>query len=394
MARRKLLFSLFLLTALGAAGSVVWIKYLQQQALAEAKSEINHFEELTNSNDLNRLQTTKFEIEEALARLETVPQLPGDGESEELKRLQTQLTKVNQKLQPEQQALDNLDQAKKLAMEASILVQNPPHPTQVWYDAKQKWQQAINLLKQIPQQSALFPEAQQKIKSYQGNYAFVSRQFDLDQKAVEFNNVASQKIRDKDYQTALKFLNQALLYNRFLVSSYLNRGVVYSELNSHQSAITNFDTALKIDPKNAQAYYYRADEYFKLGNHQQAIADYDQALSLNPDYAAVYLDRGVVQYQLGNTEQALEDFAQSADLFANQGDTQNQQVAQNYLQQVQSSMPPEEVEENPQVIIEDDPDIYIIHTEEKKAKARNSVTNRSNVRVGGFGSSGTRSSSS
>ena len=147
MARRKLLFSLFLLTALGATGSVVWIKYLQQQALAEAKSEINQFEELTNSNDLNRLQTTKFEIEEVIARLEAVPHLPGDGESEELKRLQTQLTKVNQKLQPEQQALDNLEQAKKLAMEASILVQNPPHPTQVWYDAKQKWQQTINLQK-------------------------------------------------------------------------------------------------------------------------------------------------------------------------------------------------------------------------------------------------------
>ena len=57
-------------------------------------------------------------------------------------------------------------------------------------------------------------------------------------------------------------------------------------------------------------------------------------------------------------------------------------------------MPPEEVEEDPQVIIKDDPDVYIIHTEEKKAKARNSVTNRSNVRVGGFGSSGSRSSSS
>ena len=222
----------------------------------------------------------------------------------------------------------------------------------------------------------------------------MSRQFDLDQKAVEFNNLASQKIKAKDYQMALKLLNQALLSNRFLVSSYLNRGVVYSELKSHQSAIANFDTALKIDPKNAQAYYYRADEYFKLGNHQQAIADYDQAISLNPEYAAVYLDRGVVQYQLGNKEQALEDFAQSADLFANQGDTQNQQVAQNYLQQVQSSMPPEGVEEDPQVIIEDDPDVYIIHTEEKKAKTRNSATNRSNVRVGGFGSSGSRSSSS
>jgi len=343
MERRKLILSLFLLTALGSAVSVVWIKYLQQQALAEAKAEINQFEKLSNSDDLNRLQTTKIEIEEAIARLEAVPKLPGDGESEELKRLQTQLTKVEQKLKPEQQPLENLDQAKKIAMEASIIVQSPPHPTQVWYDAKQKWQQAINLLKQIPPQSALFAEAQQKIKSYQGNYAFVSRQFDLDQKAVEFNNLASQKIKAKDYQSALKLLNQALVYNRFLVSSYLNRGVVYSELNSHQSAIANFDTALKIDPKNAQAYYYRADEYFKLGNQQQAIADYDQALSLNPEYAAVYLDRGVVQYQLGNKEQALEDFAQSADLFANQGDTQNQQVAQNYLQQVQSSMPPEEI---------------------------------------------------
>ncbi len=48
-------------------------------------------------------------------------------------------------------------------MSAALLVQNPPHPVNTWYQAQQKWQYAINLLEKIPQESSSYQEATEKL---------------------------------------------------------------------------------------------------------------------------------------------------------------------------------------------------------------------------------------
>ena len=51
-------------------------------------------------------------------------------------------------------------------MAAALLVQNPPHPINIWYEAQEKWQYAINLLEKIPQESGSYLETREKLTLY------------------------------------------------------------------------------------------------------------------------------------------------------------------------------------------------------------------------------------
>ncbi|MGD1805793.1 hypothetical protein ACP6PL_10195 [Dapis sp. BLCC M126] len=74
----------------------------------------------------------------------------------------------------EKTATSKLVTAKKLATEASVIVQNPPHPLEVWQEAQAKWQEAINLLQQIPQDAFVASEAVEKLDLYRINYQAVT----------------------------------------------------------------------------------------------------------------------------------------------------------------------------------------------------------------------------
>lgn len=58
-----------------------------------------------------------------------------------------------------------------------------------------------------------------------------------------------------------------------------NRGVDKIEKSNYNSAIQDFNQALKLDPKAGESYLNRGLAYSSLGNKQQAIADFRQAIT-------------------------------------------------------------------------------------------------------------------
>ncbi len=81
---------------------------------------------------------------------------------------------LRQQLIFEKTATSKLVTAKKLATQASLIVQNPPHPLEVWQEAQTKWQEAINLLQEIPQDAFVAPEAVEKLDLYRINYQAIT----------------------------------------------------------------------------------------------------------------------------------------------------------------------------------------------------------------------------
>ncbi|BAZ70291.1 MAG: hypothetical protein KME28_16540 [Pelatocladus maniniholoensis HA4357-MV3] len=121
-------------------------------------------------------QQAKAKWQKALQLLETIPE--GTSISVQAKK---QLVKyrfnydaINKRLMTEQKAMTNLQLSQKLAMEAAIIVQNPPHPPKVWQQAKAKWQQAIDLLEGIPDSVSISNQAKEKLYTYKTNYTAIS----------------------------------------------------------------------------------------------------------------------------------------------------------------------------------------------------------------------------
>jgi hypothetical protein len=81
--------------------------------------------------------------------------------------------------------VERFQAARKLAWEAALLVQRPPHSTDTWQEARVKWRQAIRLLEGIPKTAPMAAEAQQKLRMYRNSYAQINQRFVAEQTAAD-----------------------------------------------------------------------------------------------------------------------------------------------------------------------------------------------------------------
>ncbi len=101
----------------------------------------------------------------------------------QLNLYQSDYESVQQKLEKEQSAVAQFKTAKKIALEASVFVKNPPYPVMTWQQAQDKWQKAINLLETIPQDSFVAPEVQDKLEMYRLNSEEIDKRIIMQQQA-------------------------------------------------------------------------------------------------------------------------------------------------------------------------------------------------------------------
>jgi hypothetical protein len=79
--------------------------------------------------------------------------------------------------------LEKFVAARRLAWDAAVMVQNPPHPSSTWQEARVKWREAIRLLESIPEGSEIAVQAQEKLSVYRTNYAAIDNRLEDEQTA-------------------------------------------------------------------------------------------------------------------------------------------------------------------------------------------------------------------
>lgn len=130
-------------------------------------------------------QEAKVKWRQAIRLMESVPE--GTPVSPEAKRklsqYQVSYAAIRDRLSKEQTASENLTAAQKLAWQAAVLVQNPPHSLKTWQRAQQKWQEAIALLEPIPPSTSVAKHQQAKLATYRSNEAAIDQQIEVELRA-------------------------------------------------------------------------------------------------------------------------------------------------------------------------------------------------------------------
>lgn len=156
---------------------------------------------------------------------------------------------------------------------------------------------------------------------------------------------ANSAARKGEYARAIELYTQALntgeLQPFMQVRAYNGRGLVYYRQQIYPAALTDFTSALTIEPNNAtvlrnrcfvfieqREWGYALDDcrasaavdpqdpqgpdtlgyvYLRQGRNEEAIAYFNQSLALDGDYGPAYLHRGIAYYNMGNRQAGRDD---------------------------------------------------------------------------------------
>jgi hypothetical protein len=212
----------------GGGGLFLWDRSMQEQKIAEAREIVATVPDLKQLNKKEALNDAKSKLSSAIARLEEIPERPGslfDEAQNELGLLRTKVTAIDKKLatptvatnppgktntpppkktdtppvskttppttvpakvdptvKPPAKTDDLEAAAKHLGHEASVIVQNAPHKSEVWKSSQGKWQEAIALLEKLPKDTPQRASIDKRLGIYKQNLAQITTQLQKQQK--------------------------------------------------------------------------------------------------------------------------------------------------------------------------------------------------------------------
>ncbi|WP_157373954.1 hypothetical protein [Nostoc sp. PCC 7107] len=122
-------------------------------------------------------QQAESKWQEAIKLLENIPHNTSVSTKakDKLITYRLYLRVISKKVITEKKAVNNLEKAHKLAIEANFFIQSSPHSFSVREQVKDKWQQAINTLKEIPENTFVYQQAKETLLNYQANYREINQ---------------------------------------------------------------------------------------------------------------------------------------------------------------------------------------------------------------------------
>ncbi|MGB3205646.1 MAG: tetratricopeptide repeat protein [Crinalium sp.] len=172
--------------------------------------------------------------------------------------------------------------------------------------------------------------------------------------AVDFLRGGLDKVGKGDFTGAIALYDRAISLNPNLAEAYNNRGLARSKLQDFTGAIADYDRAISLNPNLAEAYNNQGLARSKLQDFTGAIALYNRAISLNPNLAEAYANRGfahrqqiasslaipngaylTVRSSLDIKSLAIADFQKAANLFLQQGNTNDYHISLDMINQLQ-----------------------------------------------------------
>src|SRR5947208_2821454 len=127
-------------------------------------------------------------------------------------------------------------------------------------------------------------------------------------------NRGIEKAKNGDLDGAMTDFNRAIDLNPKDDAPYYNRAQARRMKNDTAGAIADYTRAIELGSTNPAAYNNRGNARAENKDRDGAIADYTRAIELKPDYARAYYNRAVAKKDKGDANGAAEDFKRARQL--------------------------------------------------------------------------------
>ena len=99
---------------------------------------------------------------------------------------------------------------------------------------------------------------------------------------------------------------------------HTQRGTLYFDLRERDRAVTEWESAIALSPRNPEAYVLQSISKFFLGDSEGALANLDQAIAINPNFTEAYAMESLIHLNQGDLEASIDaiDAAVTIDEFS------------------------------------------------------------------------------
>jgi tetratricopeptide (TPR) repeat protein len=111
------------------------------------------------------------------------------------------------------------------------------------------------------------------------------------------------------YQEALEDFSRVIDKDPSYVNAYINRAALYINPNvkQYEFAIQDYDSALRLEPDNAQARHFRGVALRGLDRDAEALQDFNESITLSPNTGLYYYTRAQTLRAMGRKEESVRD---------------------------------------------------------------------------------------
>ncbi|MFN3657217.1 MAG: tetratricopeptide repeat protein [Pseudolabrys sp.] len=139
-------------------------------------------------------------------------------------------------------------------------------------------------------------------------------------RAIAFANRCGGLVLKGEYTRAVSDCDSAIRLNPKSSLGYHNRALAWQAQGDRDRAIADYDQAIRLDPKSALSFEMRGVNLTVRGDNDRALADFNEAIRLNPGRANTYLDRSVIWARRRDTDRAIADLSEAIRLDPNYTD--------------------------------------------------------------------------
>jgi tetratricopeptide (TPR) repeat protein len=110
--------------------------------------------------------------------------------------------------------------------------------------------------------------------------------------SIAFQNRANAHFGKGDFDSAIADYNEAIRHDAENAWAFGNRGKSFAAKGDMDRAIADYDHAIRLAPNRGITFSHRADAYRVMGDNDRAIADYSEAIERELKDALIFFNRG------------------------------------------------------------------------------------------------------
>ena len=171
---------------------------------------------------------------------------------EKLQEYSSNVAEINKRIEWEREAQEKLALAKRDA-DVAIALQGIAQSLEDWQRVEQTWEDAVNALSNVPQQTMAYLEAQQLLVAYQSGLASARSQHTKEEfsantyyEAVYLANKARDSEQHDELSEAVDYWRQALTYARQVPSDTFHYAKTQPLISTYSASLASAETKLRV----------------------------------------------------------------------------------------------------------------------------------------------------